>query len=125
MILRYSYPRLTFLIGNSFLKAAVQRGWVGVGFAAGAELVTEAMNSHNKREEIKVCAEENRKTASMLPEKERTPFLKRQQTTIDHMSRQPSHGIITSLIHSETATTMTGQATTVLGKLGQVFGGRR
>ena len=81
MVLRYTYPRLTFLIGNSFLKAAVQRGWVGVGFAAGAELATEAMNSYNKREEIKVCAEENRKTAEMLPEKERTPYLKRQQST--------------------------------------------
>ena len=41
------------------------------------------------------------------------------------MLRQPSHGVITSLIHSETATTMTGQATTVLGQLGQIFGGRR
>lgn len=117
MVLRYSYQKLTYLIGNNYMKAALQKGWVALGVMGASEVATQGMSSLNKIQEIKAVAEEGRKTAELLPEKEKIPFLKKNQSTLDYMAKRPSHGLFTSVIHSEAATTMTGQASTFFGKI--------
>lgn len=122
MGLRYSYQRLTYLIGNSYLKAALQKGWVTLGVIGATELATEAMQSHNKIKQMECSAEQARQTAAMLPEREVKPYLKRNQKTLDYMAKSKTNGFFTTAIHSETTTTMTGQASTLIGKLGYIFG---
>ena len=48
-------------------------------------------------------------------------YLKRNQNTLDYMAKSKTNGFFTTVIHSETTTTMTGQASTVIGKLASIF----